>query len=539
MIRRIPPLLAALTLTGCTSMTTTQQHRLGESMNWASPRDRELAQIIEQREADWRCGPVVYHVFVDRFAPPSAERLEAKRGLFQPPRKLMAWSDTPARGRRLPDVGPWSHELEFWGGDLISLRENLDHIENIGADVVYLNPIHAAYTNHKYDAQDFAAVSPEYGTREDFIALAEAIHDRSMRLMLDGVFNHMGKTSPAFQEALADETSPYRAWFDIDERYRHGYRAWFDAANLPELSLERPEVRAYIYADDDAVVRQWLRDGADGWRLDVAYDYGPRLLAELTEAAHETKRGSWVVGEIWNYPEEWIPACDGVMNFHLRRIITWTIQGKCGGAHAGDMIERMVDDVGIDNLLRCWIVLDNHDTPRLATEYPNEWERRIAQALQFTLPGSPLVYYGVEAGMTGGGDPEMRGPMQWDDATPGNPEFDRLALLMQIRSENRALRVGEYRALDAEHLLAFQRRTDKVEETIFVVVNPTAKPVHEIISLRASKLMNFSPLRDLLTGEDVEIRSGLLDVTVPPQTVWILRPTMPDEDRYSPYKRVH
>jgi len=271
----------------------------------------------------------------------------------------------------------------------------------------------------------------------------------------------------------------------------------------------------------------------------VSYFANDSAFEPLWQAADDAKAGSWVVGEIWNYPEEWIPAVDGVMNFHVRRLLGWMIRGKTSGAHAGRIIDRMVEDVGVEHLLRSWIVLDNHDTPRLATEFPHEWERRMAQVLQFTLPGAPLVYYGVEAGMTGGHDPEMRGPMQWDDAEAGNLEFDRLAEIIAMRKENRALRVGDYRALDTERVLAFQRRTDRVDETIFVIANPTGKPVHEVISLRASKLMNFAPLKDLLTGEEVTVRSGLLDVTVPAETVWVLRPTMPEGDRYSPYKRVH
>jgi glycosidase len=128
---------------------------------------------------------------------------------------------------------------------------------------LYLNPIHAALTNHKYDADDYRAVSPEYGDRDDVRRLAEALHQRGMKLVLDGVFNHMGRSSPKFQAALADENSPYRDWFFFDAELPEGYRGWADVANLPELRMEHPAVREHIYA---ATPIRWCRAiCATGW----------------------------------------------------------------------------------------------------------------------------------------------------------------------------------------------------------------------------------------------------------------------------------
>ena len=128
------------------------------------------AGVYEDRERDWRNGAVVYQVLVDRFAPPAD--LEAKRALYPAPKRLHAWTQTPRRGPYLPDQQLHAHELDFWGGDLASTAARLDHVQRLGADALYLNPIHLAWTNHKYDALDFQAVSPEYGTRDDFRRLA-------------------------------------------------------------------------------------------------------------------------------------------------------------------------------------------------------------------------------------------------------------------------------------------------------------------------------------------------------------------------------
>src|SRR5579862_3698676 len=115
---------------------------------------------VESRAKDWRIGPVVYQVFVDRFAPP--ENLEAKRAIIRPPRVLMNWSETPKPGKPIKSLGLYSHELEFWGGDLTSLTGRLSYIKGLGADVLYLTPIAKAFTNHKYDTQDYNEISPEF-----------------------------------------------------------------------------------------------------------------------------------------------------------------------------------------------------------------------------------------------------------------------------------------------------------------------------------------------------------------------------------------
>src|SRR5262245_40564888 len=131
-----------------------------------SVRQDATSETFMRREQDWRNGAIVYQVLVDRFAPSS--RLEAKRYIYPAPKVLRDWSEEPKPGTHLPDAQLNSQEIEFWGGDLASLSSQLDYIEQLGADVLYLNPIHLAYTNHKYDALDFQAISPEFGDRNDF-----------------------------------------------------------------------------------------------------------------------------------------------------------------------------------------------------------------------------------------------------------------------------------------------------------------------------------------------------------------------------------
>ncbi len=498
------------------------------------------AGVYERREADWRNGAVVYQVIVDRFAPPAD--LEAKRALYPPPKTLRAWTETPAKGLYLPEQKVGAHELDFWGGDLASLQGRLDHVQKLGADALYLTPIHLAYTNHKYDALDYQTVSPEYGTRDDFRRLAAEVHRRGMKVVLDGVFNHMGRNAPIFQEAMADPRSRWRDWFAIGPQYAGGARTWAGFQNHPELNLDNRAVQRHLWAAPGSVVRSWLRDGADGWRLDTAYELGPTLLRALTDAAHKEKPGSLVVGEIVNYPDQWLKAIDSVMNFTLRDIITGFASGEIPPARAGRLAERLVADAGIEPLLKSWLLIDNHDVTRLATQFPDAAQRHLVQALQFTLPGAPNVYYGAELGMEGGADPANRGPMRWDLATEDNPEWRWMRRLIDLRKANRALRVGDFRLVEGEKLLAFERHTDRALETRIVVANPTAAPVRERLMVRNAMLMDDTPLFDLLAEPGSPAVSGFgpgfITVEVPPHGVRVLAPVRKALGGYDRYKHV-
>lgn len=516
------------------------------------------------REQDWRNGAIVYQVLADRFAPPA--NLEAKRALYPAPKVLRAWAEEPRAGQFVESAKVWSHEIDFWGGDLQSLRTRLDHIQSLGADVLYLNPIHLGYTNHKYDSLDFQAVSPEFGTRDDFKALARDVHGRHMKLVLDGVFNHMGRNAPRFvagqaaaqaqalggnakstatATAAADSTA-YKDWFVFGPQFPGGARTWKGVLNLPELNLENRAVRDHLWIRPDSVVRSYLRDGADGWRLDTAYELGREYLSELTRNAHREKAGSLVVGEIVNYPAGWMPALDAVMNFHWRTLLLGLVRGEITAAAAATMIDRTIDDTGIEPLLKSWVLLDNHDVRRIATELPDRAQRRMAQMLQFTLPGSPNIYYGSEVGMTGGDDPEQRGPMRWDQVKEDHPELIWTRQLITMRKQHRALRVGDYRNLTTQRLLAFERYTDKAADAVLILANPGGEPVTETVQWRHGAMQDTTRLKDLLPTQPMsskdspalQVSSGYLRLTLPPRSFRVLAPDTSAQDGYSVYKRM-
>ncbi len=540
---RLIPFLAQIRSHVGSSPVTTQisQHltpAAGSNGIYANATDLAVKGVFETREQDWRNGALVYQVLVDRFVPPA--NLEAKRSLYAAPKVLHPWTKEAKRGKYLESAHVWSHEIEFWGGDLNGVASKLDYLQDLGVDVLYLNPIHLGYTNHKYDALDYLQISPEFGTKADMGALTTQAHAKGLKVVLDGVFNHMGRNSQKFKEAQSNPQSPYRDWFFFGNQYPGGARGWFRATNLPELRLENQAVRNHVYAAPDSVVQTWLREGIDGWRLDVAPELGPRYLQELTQAAHQAKAGSLVVGEIPNFPKEWFSSVDAVMNFTFRDIVLNAVNGTIPASTAAAMIERTVTESGIEPLLKSWLLLDNHDNDRLPHVLPKLQQQRLAQVLQFTLPGAPNLYYGTELGMTGGEDPANRSPMRWDLVNDRNPYLRWTKQLIQLRKDHRALRIGDFRLVTSDRLLAFERYTDRVADTVVVLANPSKKAVTERVLIANSKLMNGSQLLDLLNPKAAPVRvlASMATVTIPAGGFRVLAPDVTETGGYTVFKRI-
>ncbi len=507
----------------------------GEHGPYATAHDRAVAGRYARRAQDWRLGAVVYQVMVDRFVAP--HDLDAKRSLYEPWMTLREWSELPAVGHYVDAQRVWSHEIDFWGGDLAGLRTKIDHLEALGADVLYLNPIFHASTNHGYDATDYLAIAPWLGSRAEVSELAEDLHSRGLKLVLDGVFNHVGLANSIFREAQADPQSPYRNWFEFGDQFPGGVRAWALAQSLPELELDNPDVTQYLWGAPDSVVRSYLRDGVDGWRLDVAFELGVGHLTALTEAAHEELPGSLTVGEVPSYAPEWLGPLDGVLHWNLRRVLVEVGKGRLKAAHAQRILARTYADADFEHMLASWLFVDNHDTARLPDEVPNPAAAALVRTLQFTLPGSPVIYYGSEVGMSGGEDPGMRAPMRWDLLTPDNPWLRLTHTLVGLRTEHPALRVGDLRWLDTDQLIGFERRTDLAAQSVVVLANPSDQVVTELVQLVDSKLLHT--LVDAL-GSGVELApiQGMLEIELQPWSALVLVPRTSEPGGYLPFKRV-
>jgi cyclomaltodextrinase / maltogenic alpha-amylase / neopullulanase len=485
-----------------------------------------------RRKQDWRVGKIVYQVFVDRFAPPLD--LASKRNRYQPWQALQPWHALPLPGKKSTNLPHYDHELTFWGGDLKSLLEKIDYFKNLGVQTLYLNPIFEARTNHKYDTVDYRKISPEYGDEKDLIDLIHAIHQRGMKIILDGVFNHVASCHPFFVDARNHEHSMYRDWFFWGNTYRHGYRAWHHVPSLPELNLNHPQVRAYLLKE---VVQYYLKLGIDGWRLDTAIELGKSFLTALTEASHAVNPEALIIGEILQYPQPWFPAVDAVKQLGLRSWIIHTLQQDITANVAQNQLNQYVQEIGIENMLKSWTLLENHDVPRSVYQFPSKEDYILAKILQWTLPGNVQLYQGEELGFSGGHDPQNREPMIWQLNPQHQQSLQYHQQLIQIRNDYPALAIGDYVPLITEQLVAFARKTDQVQETCIIVVNPNPKEIKEVIMLPFGDLPYDAPLVDVLTKQVKTKNTGMyITLTLPAKSAVILVPDLTPKEGYLPNK---
>src|SRR5262245_35112508 len=448
---------------------------------------------------DWVRDAVFYQIFPDRFA--SSARVVK-------PGTLEAW-DAPPTNRG------------FKGGDLLGIAENLPYLADLGVNALYLTPIFASASNHRYHTYDYLAVDPLLGGDAALRELLDAAHDRGIRVVLDGVFNHTGRGFWPFHHVLeTGAASPYRGWFHFDHesleagrpvvayphpedpRSDHGYRAWWGLPALPKLNTDNPDVREYLFG----VAEHWLRFGIDGWRLDVPSEIDDeRFGQEFHDRCRAIRPDAYLVGEIWRYAPDWLRGdrFDALMNYPLAAAITGFVGGDrldrhvIGQHHELSRSVRPLDGhafaervVELDQAYDPDVVavqlnlLGSHDTPRIRTVLGGEADAvRLATLLQLTLPGAPCVYYGDEIGLAGGNDPACRGAFPWDPGRWESDLRDTIRSLVALRRSEPALRAGSVAIAGAEGRAAALIRGEGAGQHV-VAVNAGDTPVHLEIRLR-------------------------------------------------------
>ncbi|HSL34800.1 MAG TPA: glycoside hydrolase family 13 protein [Candidatus Limnocylindrales bacterium] len=438
----------------------------------------------------WVRDAVFYQVFPDRFA---ASVRVPKPGRLEP------WSAPPT----------WHG---YKGGDLLGLAERLDELVDLGINALYLNPIFQAASNHRYNAYDYFAVDPLLGGDAALRELLDAAHARGIRVVLDGVFNHVGRGFWPFHHVLeSGADSPYRDWFFLEDAVldgragvraydvpwggpatERGYRSWWDVPSLPKLRVEHPAVREHLFS----VAEHWLRFGIDGWRLDVPKDIDdPTFWPEFRRRVRAVNPEAYLCGEIWDEASEWLAGdrFDALMNYPLGIAILGFVGGgaldqvviatqsnylralvSLDGPGFGASLERAmtVNDPAVTAVQ--YNLIGSHDTPRARSVMGGSVERlRLATLLQLVLPGAPAIYYGDELAMEGTGDPDCRrayppvGEPLSEEASAMRA-FARAAI--HARRDHRVLRAGEVRVAAAgERWVVVERTVD--DERAVVAIN--------------------------------------------------------------------
>ncbi len=469
----------------------------------------------------WVYDTVIYQIFPDRFYIGKGLTVEDKRKLYEERGgRIENWDVPPKR------TEDGSHCKVFYGGDLWGIVEKLDYIKTLGANCIYLTPIFLSPSNHKYDTIDYFTVDPQFGGNAAFRKLLNECKKNGIRLILDGVFNHVSSQHPWLLKAMkGDKENISRFSFRADDYYV----GWYGSRSLPEISLENTSVRDYVLK----VVEHYLRMGINGWRLDCGHDIGPLNNAWITAKAKEVSSDSYVVSEIWTYPASW-NIVDGIMNYHFSSCVYAYLNGEM--ENAGLALEKAYLET--ENIHGCWNMLDSHDTERLATTIKDEELRKLAIVMQFTYPGVPVVYYGTEIGMDGGKDPECRKPMVWDETKWNRNLLEFYKKLIFIRRTEPALRFGSFKIL-AEEPLAYIRNTPHPLHSVVVVINKDVKEKTVTISLDNGRLLSNTKFVDLFTMDEFAVVAGTLRITMKPKSFRILRARNYIWKDYNQYKRVY
>lgn len=498
-----------------------------------------------------------------------------------------------------------------YGGDLQGIIDKLDYLKGLGIDAIYLTPIFWSPSSHKYDALYYHHVDPTFGpdpegdkaliatenaldpnswvwTKADLLALKliKEVHARHMRIIFDGVFNHMGVKSFAFRDVEKNQqASPYADWFDVtswndaEKGTKFKYKGWFGVSTLPEFKenekglVEGP--KQYIFN----ATKRWMdpmgkgiQDGIDGWRLDVAYDVGHPFWKDWRQWVRSINPQAYMTAELVD-PIEKTRAYlqgdefDATMNYNFAFIVhDFFIQDQKATAVSDfdARLKALREAFGPNVALNMQNLMNSHDATRLASAVANpdgkkfgnwgdyfNWsqksnnkdynarkpnpaqrqKQKLIAAFQMLYLGSPMIFYGDEAGIWGANDPDCRKPMIWKElqyeAETKNPDqsthepdavafdqdlFDWYRKFMKLRQRYAALRLGNYETLltnDDQKLYGFSRKLESSQVLVFV--NRGDKPAH-----LSHALLQGGTFKEVFSGKKMK------KVTVPPMGIVVL-----------------
>jgi len=405
-----------------------------------------------------------------------------------------------------PGVQPWDAEPtpgNFLGGDLQGILGKLDYLQALGVTALYLTPIFAADTNHKYDTLDYQCIDPHFGDMDIFRRLLAELHARGMRLVLDAVFNHVGKSHWAFRDVMQrGEDSPYVNWFYIEDlpvttTPAPNYATYENASYLVKLNIHNPQVRTCLYD----VARKWTREGIDGWRLDVPYLMNHRFWKGFRRVVREINPEAYIVAEVWQRATDWLQGdeCDGAMNYRLRDLmLQFFVQERLDAQAFARELAALGGELPGRSSYAMLNLLGSHDTPRILTLCGGDKARtELAVTFLFTHTGVPMVYYGDEVGMLGENDPGCRRGMWWEPSRQDAELLDWHRRCARLRLAHPALRRGSERSLHAHgHVYAFER--DDGHDRVVLILNRATST--ETVPLPEDCWQGRDELRDELGG---------------------------------------
>jgi len=464
----------------------------------SSPNEFQLtAYAKEYSVPKWIYGGIIYQIFPDRFC-------RAEKSKILPDYKVLHenWEDTPIyepneKGKILNN--------DFFGGDIQGIISKLDYIKSLGANVIYLNPIFKAYSNHRYDTGDYLTIDPLLGTENDLKELIKKADENGIKIILDGVFNHTGDDSIYFNKygrypsvgAYQSKDSEYYPWFNFTE-FPNKYEAWWGIETLPAINESNSAYVDFI-TGENGVINHYMELGVGGFRLDVVDELPADFVKKIRSAIKRVTPHGVVIGEVWEDVSNKISygkrreyfqgeELDSAMNYTLKdAIISFVKHGN--SKKLSKTIKEQLDHYPHAALHAMMNLLSTHDTARLLTVVGGKesfgmskkemaetyiqdseiefvkFKLKAASLLQFTLCGVPSIYYGDEIGMQGYIDPLNRRCYPW-----GKEDKELLSwykFLGDIRSSYSAFSCGEFEEIYcAEGVYVFKRFDDNSEVLI-------------------------------------------------------------------------
>ena len=500
------------------------------------------------RTPDWAKDAIWYQVMVERF------RDGTPLNNHDPVRPwTYPWyQSSPWEGKDGQSFYKYFVFGRHYGGDLQGLQDQLPYLKSLGVNAIYLNPIFQASTHHKYNATDFRHIDEHYGAGEPdfaetiakenltdpsswtwsksdeiFLEFLRTAKAKGFRVIIDGVFNHVGTAHPAFVDVQKNgQSSPFADWFSIRSWDPFEYDGWAGFGELPafrkndEHGLASESLREHIFA----ITRRWMdpdgdgdpSDGVDGWRLDVPEEVPMAFWVEWCALVRSINPEAYIVGEIWKAKPEWLDGrtFDALMNYPFAEIaLEWigNREHKISASEAARRFAAHRETYPSEVTYALQNLVDSHDTDRLVSKLHNPdraydsgnreqedqtydgskpparayQQARLVALLQMTSPGAPMIYYGDEVGLWGSDDPNNRKPMLWKDLEPYEESGmavmdDHLAFYqaaVSLRNDFTALRTGSIETIltdDEQDVMAFVREDDA--NRLLVILNANDDP---------------------------------------------------------------
>ncbi|TDX48460.1 alpha-amylase family glycosyl hydrolase [Orenia marismortui] len=392
---------------------------------------------------------------------------------------------------------------------LDKLYDWVDHLKDLGINAMYLGPVFES-NSHGYDTKDYYQVDRRLGDNQSLAKLIAYLQDNGIRVILDGVFNHVGREFWAFKDVLEkQQDSKYCNWFaglDFNYQSPYGdpftYEAWEGHYNLVKLNLKNKDVKEYLFN----AVKEWIDQfNIDGLRLDAADCLDKNFIVELGELCRGIRSDFWILGEVIHGDyRKWAGAAmmDSITNYECYKGLYSSHNDK-NYFEIAYSLKRQFGEEGIYKHLPLYNFVDNHDVNRISTTLDNPAYLYPLHILLFTMPGVPSIYYGSEWGIEGkkidGNDDPLRPELKISKLAETSLHRDLVNViksLADIRKNFESLRYGSYSEIFVDHQqFAFLREYE--DEKLLVVVNSSDKALDLNLDI---DLVGEYKLKDLLNG---------------------------------------